>query len=881
MSGIHDPRLGTELRAEFVVVRDHDDASVKSFDGSRERSQRLPIEVVGRLVEDEDVRLVPHGRRKDDLHLLPSGQRRHTVVRAKLPGQAAVLKVLLDVLGRERADVKAGPLGNLEIHRLHCLLPAHLLERLLGEVLAAVDGGSRVLDLVLVILGLVRLTATDQLRHNLLHLSDLTGLVVDELNLERLLLKLDLLVGELHGNLDETLLVLTVVGVPPPDVLIGSLVQVALNVVEGVLGDVRDTGVGVLPDVSCLRLDLADEELDHGRLAGAVLADARDAGGEGNLDGNVEERRLLVAGVREGALGHLHERLALGLDALDRTRLGELELELRLREGEVGPGRRLDLHELVEVALEGVKLQVLDLKDVGAAVVQKSGIVRHDDGGDVGEGVQVVLHPRDVDDVQVVGGLIEQKNVCLLKHGTRQSELHAPSSRKGRHGVIRLGLAVGDEADRGEDAPDLILADVQGLDLLVGEDVVDARQVRLLALNVGLDEDGTDLGHVGEALHLVVRDGPHQRGLSGVISAQETVTLTTLQLHLGVVEQNLGTVREGELAVAQLLGVVVLVLLLGNFEHLLAHDAGGLGDVLGLLVVEEALELRRDELLPLQVLHEGQVHHARGDDGGVVDDGLERLGRLGADGLLELLGHLGGVAADRDGLVGEALEALELADGVLGHLTGLGVSDAGGVRLEGGEEEGKEGSGVEGIVDELGHVVDDDGRLTLGGSLLLAEAAEQQRHNHGKGGALDGLDKGNSGHLVHDFGHLLRLGDGLDDVLGHVLDVLVADDLAGALHGGSGGRLDLLLGVPHARRDLGNDLGEGVTELLGGGVLEDGEALKGEDADLPLLLHGKFGEDDGEEGLHGEGGDVLADGQGTVLGGLLHGRALVQSLFQT
>jgi hypothetical protein len=36
--------------------------------------------------------------------------------------------------------------------------------------------------------------------------------------------------------------------------------------------------------------------------------------------------------VHEGALGHLHWRLALGLGAIDRTWLGELKFQFRLQE---------------------------------------------------------------------------------------------------------------------------------------------------------------------------------------------------------------------------------------------------------------------------------------------------------------------------------------------------------------------------------------------------------------------------------------------------------------------------------------------------------------------------------------------------------------------
>ena len=881
VAGVHDPGLGAKLLAELVVVGNDDNTTVEGLNGTGKGTEGLAIEVVGGLIKDEDMRLVPHGSGKDDLDLLSSGKGRHTVVGTELTVETAILEVLLDVLGRKRTDIQTGALGDLEIDGLHGLLPTHLLEGLGGKVLARVDGGASILDLVLVVLGLVLLTATNELGNDLLDLGDLATLLIDELDLEGGLLELLLLVGELHGNLDEGLLVLTVVGVTPADVFVGRLGEMGLNVVEGVLGDVGDTGVGVLPDRTLLGLDLSDEELDHGTLTGTVLANAGNTGAEGHLDGDVEEGGLVVDGVREGAAGHLHESLTLGLDTLDGTRLGEAELHLRLGDGEVGAGLGLELDELVEVALEGVELQVLDLKDVGAAIVEKAGIVRHDDGGNILEGVEVVLDPGNVDDVQVVGGLIEEKDIGIPKHGSRKSELHAPSTGEGRHGVVGLGLAILGETDGGQDLADLVLGDVHGLDILIGEDVLDAGQVRLLTLDIGLDEDGADLVSVGEALDLVVGDGAHEGSLTGIVAAEETVVLTTLELHLGVVEQNLGTVREGERAVAKLLGIVVLLLLLGDDHHLLGLDTDSLGGLLGIGIGNESLEADGNVLLPLEVLHHVQVHHGSSNDGGVLNDhGIDAVGGTAQSGL-ELRSDLGGVATGGDGLVGEGLEALELGNGTLGDLTGLGIGDGLGVGLEGGEEEGKEGGGIDRVVHELGHVVDDDGRLTLGGGGLLAETAEEKGDDHGEGGRLDGLDEGDAGQLVHDLGDLLGLGDGGNDLGVHVLNILVANDLAGGAHGIGGGGLDLLLGVPHAGGDLGDDLGEGNAELLGGGLGEEGDAVEGDDALLPLLLNGEAGEQGGEETLDGEGAHLLTDGGSSLLGGLADLRVLGGGLLET
>ena len=76
--------------------------------------------------------------------------------------------------------------------------------------------------------------------------------------------------------------------VAPHDVLDGRLLDVLLDVVEGVLGDVGNAQVGVLLDAAGVRESLAGEELDEGRLARTVGTDC--AQGEPSVSGKESER---------------------------------------------------------------------------------------------------------------------------------------------------------------------------------------------------------------------------------------------------------------------------------------------------------------------------------------------------------------------------------------------------------------------------------------------------------------------------------------------------------------------------------------------------------------------------------------------------------------
>ena len=115
------------------------------------------------------------------------------------------------------------------------------------------------------------------------------------------------------------------------------------------------------------------------------------------------------------------------------------------------------------------------------------------------EAGEVVLEPSDVDDVQVVGRLIEEQDVGLEEHGTRERELHLPTTGQGADSLL-LALVV--EADGGESLDDLRLA---GLDTLVAEDELQDRGVLLAAVDVVLDVEGADLVGRRETLDLAVR----------------------------------------------------------------------------------------------------------------------------------------------------------------------------------------------------------------------------------------------------------------------------------------------------------------------------------------------------------------------------------------
>ena len=89
-------------------------------------------------------------------------------------------------------------------------------------------------------------------------------------------------------------------------------------------------------------------------------------------------------------------------------------LQLAVLTGDTGHGR-LIITGAYPVVLQ---LAVFVVDDACAHMVQEATVVRHHHAGHVWQVGQVLLQPRHILDVQVVGGLVQQHDVSLHQHGT-------------------------------------------------------------------------------------------------------------------------------------------------------------------------------------------------------------------------------------------------------------------------------------------------------------------------------------------------------------------------------------------------------------------------------------------------------------------------------
>jgi len=609
----------------------------------------------------------------------------------------------------------------------------------------------------------------------------------------------DDLVGTVHG-----LTVLT--GLETPlDVLRWGLLQVVINVSESVLLDVGDTDVLVLVNVTRGWDKLTSQNVDQGGLSGTVWTDDGDTGTKRALEGNVLDLRSWGTWVLEGHVGDTNDGLGLGLDTLEETWLWELELNLRGTELVVGLGGWDTLDELGELTTVTLQLEALVVNNVLNNVVQKLGVVRDDDRS-ARRGDEVVLEPSDVLDIHVVGWLVEKKNVWLLEDGAAESQLHLPSTRKRGDWCIELLL---DETEFKKLGVDLLLGSVNtdGLELLHGPSHDGLLSV--VRVKIVLDVDSLDLALLRETLDLLVVDGAHKSGLTGTVWSEETVTLTTLKTKVSLIQKNLGTVGQVEGAVTE-----ILTLLLIRLDGVSGGSKWGsvlaelLSNLVGILVTSEDSNVWKSVGGPAGGVRVLLVNKLSGNGSNVVKDWLELwvLGSwvLVAEKLLEVTknsGNLTGLGRLWNLAIDDTTNTAEGVKTLLGLLTSLRVGDGLVVLGQSWHQAWQESSDNVRVLNKLAHVVDNDGRLSLNGSLTLGKTTLKKRNHNGQSWLVNVSDESGGTEKVDSLWDVLWLGDTLDQLWDETLDIPVGNQSAELLHSTVSGLLDLRLGVPHGLRN--------------------------------------------------------------------------------
>lgn len=872
------PDFLSETTGELLSVGNDDDTTIEGLESLRQSTERVAVEIVGRFVKNDQVRPLPGGGGQADLDTLTTRETLHARVGDQLGIETEVAAVDFDFLSDQRTE-STGLEGNLLIDigdhlsvggdKLGTLDPAVLggrhgnpLLTLHADVLTEKE---RALVLVRV---LVLATAGDG-DDTTLGTIDLEDLVHGELVVIG-----DLFVGTVHG-----LTILT--GLETPlDVLRWSLVQVVIDVGESVLFDVCDTDVLVDVDVTLGGDQFTGQNVDKSGFTSTVGSNDSDTRSKRDLEGDIGQLWLGGTWILELHLVDLDDSLGLGLDTFEETWFWELELKLGGSEFVVGLGGWDTGDEGLEVTSITLKLESLVVDDVLADIVKETGVVGNNDGSALGV-AEVVLEPLDVDTIQMVGRLVEEEDIGVLEDGTAKSQLHLPTTREGGDRVLEPSLL---EAELKHGLLDFIagLIDTSFTQLLQGP--ANDSLLGISGIKIVLDEDGLDLGLGWETLDLFTVDSTHESRLAGTVGTAETITLTTLETKVGLVEKDLGTVGKVEGTVAEIFTFLIIGLTFLSLGDTRSRAlAEGVDNGLGVGLTDEGSEGWGDMLEPDQLLVGLLIVEGTGNAGEVVEDWLVLAENFvvvagGDDGLesLEQDSWFGGIGDLWDLAIWTNItNTLESIETTFGNGASFGIGNGVEVLLETGHELRQERSDNLRILDELAHVVDNDGGFTLDSSLTLSEATLEKRNHDGQGWSKDILDEGGGTEQVNGLWDVLGSSDTVDQLRNETIDIFVADQSTDVLHGLPGSLLDLWLGFPHGLRDDRNAVGSPQSELRRSNASEGVNALESSDLFWPLsgILDGV--EDDWENGLDGIRVDVLNDSESSLVSKLLDGGHLV------
>ena len=206
---------------------------------------------------------------------------------------------------------------------------------------------------------------------------------------------------------------------------------------------------------------------------------------------------------------------------------------------------------------------------------------------------------------------------------------------------------------------------------------------------------------------------------------------------------------------------------------------------------------------------------------------------------------------------------------MLGLVTSFWISQILVVLGETWHELWQEGGNNVWILDKLAHVVDNDGRLSLNGSLTLGETTIQERNHDGEGWLVDISNESGSTEQVNSLWNILWLGDTLDEFRNEALNILVDNQTADLLHGTVCHLLDFWLGIPHRLGDDWDEFWYAESKLCWGGLDQGLDESETCDLFLPFLC-GKDRVDDVWEGsLDSVGVDSLDQTGCSVLSSVL------------
>ncbi|KAH3668883.1 hypothetical protein OGAPHI_002638 [Ogataea philodendri] len=825
----NSPHFLSQVLGELGRVSNDDNTTLERLQGLRQSSKRVSVQVVGWLVQNDQVRSLPGTSSQDQLNLLTTRQTSNSGVGHQFSIQSQHGAVGLDLLSGQWSELT----GSQSL--LHINLSNHLGVRLNDFTSWQPSVVNRhhwnpslrlhtdVLtqqERTLVLVSVLELpSSVDSLN------SSWCTLDLEDLVHGLLIVLVDLSGSSVHG-----LSVLTSLE-SPLDVLGWSLVQVRVDVGESVLLDVSNTTVLVHVNFTSSWEQLTSQNVNQSGLTSTVWTNDSNSGRQGTLESDVRDLWLNSTWVLERHVRNLDNSLLFGLDTLQETWFWELELNLGSRQLLVRLSRWNSLDQLSKVTLVLSELETFVVDDVLNNVVQETRVVGNNDGGNV-TGGQVVDQPSDIDGIQVVSWLIQKQDVSVLQHSSGKGQLHLPTTRKSSNWHVNHLFTETKLQQLGSNRVSVEISTT----LL--QNVVNDWGLGVRTVNVVLDVDSSTFVLSWEALNLTVGNSLHQGRLTGTVRTTQTVSSSSLQSQLSLVQKDLSTVSQRELTVTKVFTFVILVL---EDRRLWNVIDGSLSELLnklfGLLLVQEdgqEWSQRRRPRFRVDLSFVDQVT-SNGSDVGLhnVESSWLTLDQVLQNRKVDL--DVTGSGNLWDSVVSwDSTDSSKSVQSSLGNRSSFWVGDGRHVSLQSREKLLHERSNDLRVIDQLTHVIDDDSGFSLDGGVSLGQTSGKQRNHDGQSSGGDLRNESSSTQNVDGFWDLGWVRDRANKLWNERLNILVLNSSSSLGHSLSSSLLDVNLGIPHGLGQDWDKLRHSEGELSLGGLNQHSNSTQESDLLLPF-----------------------------------------------
>mmetsp|Transcript_7567 Transcript_7567/g.13336 ORF Transcript_7567/g.13336 Transcript_7567/m.13336 type:complete len:351 (+) Transcript_7567:1031-2083(+) len=309
-------------------------------------------------------------------------------------------------------------------------------------------------------------------------------------------------------------------------------------------------------------LGITHNHFHQGSFTRTVGSNQTDTRTQRHLQVNVRQCVHIITGITVVDTLHLQKSLGGGTNALETTRIREDKFEICCGKLKVMFRLGLLLDEgghlsgvVNKFAMWAPLRTVLVVNDITAHLLQERRIVTYNQHGRIPQANQILLQPPHRLMIQVVRGFVHKQDIRIDKHSLRQSQFHLPPSGQFANGTLHHGIG---ELELLQHGPTFLLVLGGGLHQVIKDNLGLVHRIHIASR---VDVLGAQLRR--PSFQLAIVDGIHESGFTHTVLTHKSVAMTTTQSELGLVEEDLASVRQGEAKVGELLAAKLILLVRG------------------------------------------------------------------------------------------------------------------------------------------------------------------------------------------------------------------------------------------------------------------------------------------------------------------------------